>query len=864
LELLERDSFLEALRIAFDNMTNGNGSFILISGEAGIGKTSLVAKFSEEIENEANIYWGACDALFTPRPLGPLYDIAPQVGNELLDLLDKQSSRTAIFSKFLENLQQKTLRNIIIIEDAHWADESTLDLIKFLGRRANRTRSLFIITYRNDEIDVAHPLRLVLGDIPSKDLIKLTLPPLTQKTVNNLAAESGITNLYEITYGNPFLISELLSNKNEQIPSTIKDSILTRISRLSAEARELTELVAVIPTRSEKWLIKEIMPAYLNALDECIGSGILKMGDASISFRHELSRMAAEELLSQAKKELLNEEVLKVLLNQERIENYLARIIHHAARADKNEIIIKYAADAAKQASLLGAHSLAAEHYRNALRCVDNLPIEKQIDLYEGMSYESYLTGKVEEGINAGEIVLGLLKKLPLRDLAREGENYRRMSRMFWYNCNDKKGEEYLDKAIEILEKVPASKKLAMAYSNKSQTYMTREDSNLAIKWGEKALELAQQISDVEVEAHALNNIGCAMVYRDNMSGLDYLKKSLQISFDNNFYEHAGRAYTNLGSMYLILRKLEEAERILLEALEYCNEKDLYTLSLCSIGHFALGELYLGQWDQAVEKAYMVTKNGNVPPGNKINPIMVIGLVRARRDDPGALNLINEAYSLSSGLGEMEKIVVVNAAKAEIFWLQDKLKDVIDEIKIVFNKINKDGNSWEIGQLAYWLWKGNELDEVPGRIAEPYLAQIKGDWKTAAKLWDGLNCPYEQALALSEGDKEGMKTAINIFEQLGASAASKRIKQFMKEMGMSGIPKGPRKTTRENLAGLTSRQIEVLSLLNKGLSNFEIGNKLYISPKTVEHHISAILAKLNIHSRHEAAAYARSKGIAQK
>lgn len=856
MELLERDDYLGELEDAYKGLSNGGGSVALVSGEAGIGKTSLVERFTDKVKDRATILWGACDALFTPRPLGPLYDIASQLRNGLLKLLSNQSPRETIFGKLLDELQDKSLPNVVVIEDVHWADESTLDMIKYLGRRANRINSLFIVTYRSDEIGSKHPLRLVLGDIPSRKLVRLELPPLTEKTVNHLAASCGIKNLFEITGGNPFLLNELLSNKTGAVPSSVRDSVSAKIAGLSEMARDLVELISVIPTRAEKWLVDGIMPAKSGMLDECVGSGILRIEGDSISFRHELSRMAAEEALSEPRREWLNEQVLQSFLKQENIDGFLGRIIHHAARAHNRDVIIKYAPDAARQASILGAHSLAADHYQNALRYVDILPPEKQIELYEGRSYECYLTGKVAEGIESGETVLKLLKKVP--DPAREGETNRRLSRMLWYDGRDEKGEEYLDNAIEILEKLPVSKQLAMAYSNKSQTYMLREENEAAILWGEKAAELAQQIGDLEVEAHALNNIGCAKAFMGDSSGEGCLKESLKMSLKHDFYEHASRGYTNLGSIFLQSRRLHEADVCFSAGIEYSNEKDLYTLSLCLAGHHIIVKLYLGNWDEAAETASMILRKENVPMGNKTAPNLVIGLIRARRNDPGAMDMIEKSDMLAAQVGEMEKIVLAKAARAEVFWLQSRICDVIDELVPVYDKLRRGGNPWEIGQLAYWLWKANQLPEIPERIAEPYLFQIKGDWRAAADLWEKLHCPYEQALALSEGDERSMKSAIEILNSLGASATCQLVKQNMRAVGIKSVPKGPRETTRKNVAGLTTRQLEVLNLLDKGLSNIEIGSQLYISPKTVDHHVSAILSKLNVRSRHEAAAFARS------
>ncbi len=862
MELLEREKYLHELEKRFNNLSEGGGSVVIISGEAGIGKTSLVETFIKKFEGKANILWGACDALFTPRPLGPLYDIAVQLKNGLLGLLNNQAERSTIFSEFLKDLEETKLSNILIIEDIHWSDESTLDLIKFLGRRANKINSLIVLTYRDDEIGPEHPLRFVLGDIPSKNLVKIKLPVLSEKTVNELAKTYNIKNLYKVTGGNPFLISELLSNKEEKIPSTIKDSVLARMARLSNEARYLVELISIIPTSAERWLINAAFPDISEFLNECYNSGIVYLDKDKVSFNHELTRMAVEETLNESKKQMYNEKVLQIFLKQDKIDNYLARIIHHAERAHNKEVIIKYAPFAAKQASKLGAHLLAANHYKNVLRFADELPIEVQLDIYEVRSYECYLNGQVEEGIKDGETVLKILKKFP--DKVREAENYRRISRMMWYDCKDKQGEEYLIKAINILEKLPPGKELAMAYSNKSQTHMLREETEPAIKWGEKAVELAIKIKDLDIEAHALNNIGTAKMFADDFSGEEYLKKSLQISLQNDFTEQTSRAYINLGSALLQKRDLTKANKYFTEGSEYCNNKDLYTLSLCMAGHHANVKLYLGEWDEAVELANSVFQNEHVPGGNKIIPLFIIGIIRARRNDPGVMNLLDKSNRLALNLGEMDKIVTIKAATAEAYWLQNKLSEITDEIESLYIKIQDTNNPWYIGSLAYWLWKGGKLDTIPKTISKPYLLQIKGDWKSAAKLWEELHCPYEQALALSEGDEQAMKKAIEIFDRLGAAAASQLIKQKMRELGLRSIPKGKRKTTMENPAGLTVRQFEVLKLLGKGLSNNEIGNKLYISPKTVDHHISAILSKLNIHSRLEAAAFVHSSVISKK
>jgi DNA-binding CsgD family transcriptional regulator len=859
MELLERDEFLSELNDLLQTAIRGSGQIAVISGDAGIGKTSLVEFFTGQHKDTAKIYWGACDDLFTPRPLAPLYDIANKMKSNIIDKLELGASRPSIFNEFLNEINQKE-PNIIVIEDVHWADESTFDFIKFLAKRINKYKSLLIITYRSDEIGSTHPLRLTFSNIPSKYLRRFELPPLSKHAVRMLANSFGRKDdsIFTKTGGNPFLITELLMNNQENIPATVKDLIAFRLSRLSANARSAVETFSVIPGAAEKWLINLIVKDY-SAIDEAVECGILKVENDSISFRHELLKIAVEESLSETKRFENNSAVLDILLKKKNIEPFLPRIIHHAARIANKEVIFKYAPLAAKQASKLGAHEQALKHYMTALQFSEHLSAEEQLEMLEGYAHECYLTARIEEGIKACKSIKEILRDH--HNLLREGENYRRLSRLLWYSGKDREGEEYLLKAIDTLKEFTPGKELAMSYSNLSQIYMLREETGTALKWGEKAAELAKSLNDVEIEAHALNNIGASKMFASDDTGEKYLKKSLELSLQNNLHEHACRAYVNLGTVSLYRRKLSEADRFFTAGVDYANETDINLASLCIAGEAAQTKLYMGNWDEAFEISYAVYEKNKVPALDKLLPVNIIGLIRARRNDPGAFQLLNEANDLVDDTGELLKLVKVKSARAEAFWLINKLPENINELIACYDVVKASNNPWAIGEIAFWLWKGDSLPGIPECIAEQYLLQIKGDWLAAARLWEELKCPYEQALALADGNEKAMKKAVEIFDGLGAAAASQLIKQKMRQSGIKNIPKGPRQSTKESPSGLTERQMEILKLVANGLSNSEIGNKLYISTRTVENHISTIFSKLNIHSRVEAAALVHANQI---
>ncbi len=862
MKLLERQDSLDILSQLAVEASAGDGRNVLLSGEAGIGKTSLIKHFTEKLNSDTEILWGACDALFTPRPLGPLYDIAYQIKSNLINKLENEEKRVAIFSAFLNYLENTSNLKIVVIEDIHWADESTFDLIKFLARRINRTHSILILSYRDEEINLDHPLRSILGNLPHSETTRIRLYPLSETAVDMLMKNAGVKSekLFEKTGGNPFYVTEVLANKNEELPSSVKDAVITHTSKLSTETKKLLEIISVIPTKVEIDLLRKLVGNVEDHIDSCINKAILIAEKKLISFRHELARLAILDSISEMKRIQFHQKVLDSFLEDDNKQTLLAQIVHHAVQARNKDVIIKYAPLAAKQASILGSHREAAAHYQTAIEYSKDLSIKKKLQLFEGRHNECLLTAQLNEAIIACESMLEILQDLnkPLQ----LGENYRKLSRLFEFLADPAKYEEYIEKAIEILESVPPSPQLAMAYGTRSAIYGGNEKPYLAIEYGKKALKLARALDEPQTEIHALINIGIAKRYINDETGEADLKKSLALALQNGYDMGVSRAYLNLGLSNLARKNFESAQKNLTEGISYCNEKDINIYRLSMMGCLSKIILDNGNWDEASEKAEYVVRQEFIDSIDQRTAYAVIGIIRARRNDPEAL--VNFDKSISTPDKKGECAFIAKMAKAEAYWLSNKLDQVIEEIETNNLHIMKSNNPWKIGELSFWLWKAGRLPKIPKTIAKPYLLQITGDWRRAANEWKNLNCPYQQALALADGNKDAKRESLTILESLGATATIKLIKQEMRKEGIKNIPKGPRESTKQNPAGLTNRQIDVLQLLSEGLSNSEIAHRLFISPKTIDHHISAILSKLNLHSRAEAANFAQSSGIVNK
>jgi DNA-binding CsgD family transcriptional regulator/tetratricopeptide (TPR) repeat protein len=858
-DLLERDHNFRTLHAALCRAIDAHGQVALVSGEAGIGKTSLVERFIEQRPPGARVLWGACEALFTPRPLGPLYDMAQQAHDALQAALDGEATGGGLFALVLNDIASGAVPAICVIEDIHWADEATLDLIKYLGRRIHHVPVLLILTYRDDEIGKHHPLRQVLGDLPARDTVRLHLLPLSEETVTTLARQANRLGkeLYLATGGNPFFVSEALAAGDMGIPTSVSDMVLGRAARLSAETRELLDMVAIAPTRLERWMLESWRPS-LFGLEECLEAGLLVMDDTFLSFRHELARQAIEDALSAEEARRLHRQALALLLRQSEHGVPMARLVHHALHAGDAELTLRFAPLAAQEAAAQRAHREAAAHYRTALRYAAALGTEQRAELLERLSYECYLTSQMEQGVRAREEALAIWRALNKPD--KVGQNLRRLSRLYWFLGRKAEADQYAQEALAVLETLPPDSELAMAYSNCSQLYMLADQTEAAQLWGRRAIELAERLEDPETLCHALNNVGSAELNAGNPQGREKLERSLRLALEYGFEEHVARAYTNLAEHAVMFRDYAWSSIVHEEGIAYCVERDLDSWSLYLRGWRARQRFEQGDWVGAEDDAVAVVSLPHLPVAIRLPALVILGWVRVRRGDPGVWPVLDEARMPSLETGELQRIAPLVAARAEALWLEGNADACLAETSVGFELARGHRNPWAFGELASWMWRVGAPAAPPQDMAAPYVLQFAGDWRGAAEAWETLGCPYERALTLLDGDASALQEALEIARHLGADPLTRVILRRLRRQGVRGVPRGPRPSTQRNPAGLTNREVELLALVAEGFSNGEIAVRLSISAKTVEHHMTSAMGKLGAHSRAQAIASAYRLG----
>jgi len=856
---------------------SSGGRVVLVRGEAGIGKSALVRDVVEKHRDEVFVLFGSCDDLLTPQPLGAFWEIAREE-TTLAGPLEK-GDRRAVMGVLLDLMSRSLRSTVLVIEDTQWADEATLDVIKYLGRRIARTSGLLLLTYRDGEVDFDHPLRQVIGELPPEVLVRVPLDGLSRQAIAELAdtAVRDIDEILALTDGNPLFVTEVLASGVEKVPTSIQDSVLARAAKLSPEARQVLDLASVIPGETEISLIAGILSPAREHMTECSRQGLLHVDEDVVSFHHELIRRSIESVLNTEDRRRLNRLVLTHLAGR----SDPARLVHHAHEADDVDSIIEYAPRAARAAMAIESHREAAAHFRLLEPYLDRISDPERAAIVDDWARtEYYLISSESADILARAIAL---HRSTGDDVALAG------ALTFAVRVNEINGrpgpaEAASEEAIAILETHPVRAHLAAAVSQRAWLMKMRGDGPRAVEIAERAMELAEETGDERSLINALITKGHVAFRSGDPAGLGLLEEAQSRAERGGFPFEATLARLNMAEVAAEHRDLTRAGEWSRQARDAAARHEIRINEKAATAHYAKVLDWKGQWaaaedtaleaasahyatvpdsqpEQATGEGSPMEDRGYVLFYSQLVAEQVLGSLQARQGRPAARTTLTGIWLRADAGNEMQILLPSAAGLAEYMWLHGEREPALTARFLeVLHDTRRLTFPWSAGWLAFWLWMLGELSDAPEGIAEPYRLVMEGRPTEAASIWDTKGIPYERGLALMHGDEKARLEALEVFETLGATAVAAKLRGALRAEGV-GVPRGRGRETRRHAAGLTARQAEVLQLLAEGLSNTEIADRLFVSPRTVETHVSAVLTKLDSSTREEAAVRARAEGL---
>ena len=853
--LLERDAPLAQLlaAVAATRGSAARGCTVLLSGESGVGKTSLLRALREQAGADVQWLWGTCEPLLAPAAYLPLVDMLEQLPPGLGHTLRSGRGGLELLAGFHELLRSRRQPTVLVFDDLQWADGATLELLRYLARRIEGTRAVLVLAHRSG-LPREHALHALLGALPASGTQRLALQPLSEPSVAWLARQAGRPSqgLFAATGGNPFYVSEWLAAPVGDLPAAVRDAVLARAALLSEPARELLALVCVAPAGLEDAVMRAVLDDVAPSLDECAQAQLLHREGSAWRFRHDIARQAFESTLSAERCAAMHAAVFDAL---DMLQASPARRVHHADRAGLWPAVARLAPLAAYEAMLAGAQRQAADLLALAVAHTGGESVLRRAELLGLLADAQRACNRLPDAVASRQAAVALLG--PAGDPLVLGRELRELARLHWAAGNLPEGRTAATEAVALLQGAGVAHELALAHDVLALQWVL-DDPQAALGWGQRALQGLDEQEQPQGRARALVTVGFTeLVLHHGVAGWAHLDEGLQLALERGDAESAARAWAAMASMACMHRQWSRLDAVCEAGLAYnrARDHDFHVSLLCirrAWGHIEQGRFAAARAELAAVRA--MPELAPLQDRQSRHLLALLDLREGPDDSAGALADYWRGQLDGRTRMAMDPWYAPQAvAAAEAAWLRGEPAAVRKLVDEVLPHALRAGEPWRIGQLLCWRRRaGGAVDEWPADLPAPCALELQGRPADAAAAWAALGCPYAQALALACAGQAQAAPALALLAELGAHGTLRLLRARLSAGGLRELPRGPNRRTRGDPLGLTGRERQILDLLAAGLANRDIAERLSRSERTVEHHVSALLAKLGASSRAEA------------
>ena len=863
--LVERDRSLATLRATIEGALAGDGAGVAVVGESGIGKSTLIAAACQAAagtRDAGRVLRASCDPLSTPRPLGPFRDLAVDAGYP-----DTVRRDDLMLSEICERIFEAVSAEptVLVIEDLHWVDAASVDVLRFLARRVSARPLALLVSYRDHEIEPGHSARPLLGDFARLDALStLRLDTLSVAGVGELLAGTTLDPavVHAVTGGNPFFVTEVAKDGDRALPTSVRDAVLARTADVTASDFEVLQLVATAPDR----LDDRALPALdvdLPTLRRLDTTGLLTRGRDGLLFRHELARQAIESTIPPGGAPRLHARLVTAL---EQIEPPDPAVLtHHAVGARDGVRAARYAQEAARQATAAGSHTEAVAFYRIALDHLTGAPAGERAHLLLALGFEQYMTNKLADAIATVSATFPLWQEAGDQDgLAAAHDE---VAVFEYYNARRRHAERHADRATAIAGTSGTDLTYGLVRATRGYLAYMRNDFDLAGNCYADAGRIASTERNDALDIRTRMIRAAADLAGGDDGARSRVADVIEDARSHNLDELASTGYSNLANLDVEQRRLRDAQHVLEQSLPFTTERDIPICRQWQTGVRSRLHFARGHWSAALEDAAFVL-DGDGMPLAMVWPMLVSGLVPLRRGDAAPAvagsDPLEAAWALVGTIDEPLRRLAVLSALAERMWMTEVVDERVADLapELLRRCAQIGGTSWAAGDLAVWLARLRLPVPVLPVVAEPFRLMLDGRADRAASWWHRTGEPFAQAMAWSDSaDPADRIRSVEMLDQLGAAGTADRIRGALRRDGVAQVPARPRVSTRSNPAGLTNRQLDVAKLVARGFTNAEIASRLFISPKTADHHVSALLTKLGVTNRRAVVVQAEELGL---